>query len=129
MIARNNPYEKYANNKISTASGEELTLMLYDGALKFCNQALVSLENKDLEKTNALLMRVGDILQEFQVTLDRKYEISEDLYNLYGFLIERIVEANLKKDKAIVEEVMGFIRQLRETWKQAMLLSRQSPPL
>jgi len=125
VASKKNPYAKYADNKISTASGEELTLMLYDGALKFCNQAIISLENKDLEKTNILLIRVGDILQEFQITLDRKYAISEDLYNLYGFLIERVVEANLKKDKAIIEEVMNFIRQLRETWKQAMIISRQ----
>ena len=124
MVARN-PYAKYASNKISTASGEELTLMLYDGALKFCNQAIIALENKDLQKANNLLLRVQDILQEFQITLDRRYAISEDLYNLYDFLIDRSIAANLKKDVAIIEEIIGFIRQMRETWKQAMILSRK----
>ena len=124
MVAKN-PYAKYASNKINTASGEELTLMLYDGALKFCNQAIIALENKDLQKANNLLIRVQDILQEFQITLDRRYPISEDLFNLYDFLIDRTMTANLKKDIAIIEEVIGFIRQMRETWKQAMLLARK----
>jgi len=124
MLAKN-PYAKYANNKINTASGEELTLMLYDGALKFCNQAIIALENNNIEKANNLLIRVQDILQEFQITLDRRFPISEELFRIYDFLIARIMEANLKKDIAIIEEVLGFIRQLRETWKQAMLLSRK----
>ena len=124
MLAKN-PYAKYANNKINTASGEELTLMLYDGALKFCNQAIIALENKDLQKANNLLIRVQDILQEFQITLDRRYPIAEDLFNLYDFLIDRTMTANLKKDPVIIEEIIGFIREMRETWKQAMLLARR----
>jgi flagellar protein FliS len=66
-----NPYDKYLENKIATAAPEELTLMLYEGALKFCNQAITALEAQDLEKGGALIIRVENIIREFQLTLDR----------------------------------------------------------
>ncbi|MCL1935326.1 MAG: flagellar export chaperone FliS [Defluviitaleaceae bacterium] len=119
-----NPYSNYSNNKIFTASKEELTLMLYEGALKFANQAIIALENKDMEKTNTLIVRVQDIIREFQITLNRSYPISEKLYNLYDYLYRRLIEGNMKKDKEILSEVRDFLRDFRDLWKEAMVLAK-----
>ncbi len=120
-----NPYDKMRENAMLTASKEELTLMLYDGALKFCNQAIIALENKDMEKANNAIIRVQDIIREFQVTLDRSYDVSKYLDAMYDYIFRRLIDANIKKDVEILEEVRGFLRELRDTWKEAMRLAKQ----
>lgn len=123
----NNPYDVYKNNSVFTASKEELTLMLYDGALRFCNKAEIYLEKKEYDKASEMLMKVQAIIQEFQLTLNRKYEISGQLATLYDYLYNRTMEANTKKDLEILAEVREHLRSLRDTWKQAMKQSRMSP--
>lgn len=120
-----NPYDKYKNNSVFTATKEELTLMLYDGALKFCNQAIVAVEAKDYEKANDLIIKVENIIREFQLTLNRDYEISDSLAPMYEYMHRRLIEGNIKKDNAILEEIRDLIREFRDTWKEAMKLSRQ----
>ena len=120
----NNPYAAIKENAVFTATKEELTLMLYDGALRFCNQAIVALEKKDYGKTNDYLIKVQNIIQEFQLTLDKRYEISAQLDSLYDYIYTRLVEANIKKDMEILEEIREHLRSLRDTWKEAMKLSR-----
>ncbi|MDR2167871.1 MAG: flagellar export chaperone FliS [Clostridiales bacterium] len=122
----NNPYETYRNNTVFTATKEELTLMLYDGALKFCNQAIVALEKNDFGRTNDMMLKVQNIIREFQLTLNSRYEISTQLDLLYDYLYNRLVEANMKKDMAILTEVRDHIRSMRDTWKEAMKASRAS---
>ena len=121
-----NPYDKYRNNTVFTATKEELTLMLYDGALKFCNQAIVAMENKDYVRTNELILKVENIVREFQITLDMKYEISGQLNLIYDYLYTRLVAANMGKDMEILTEVRDHLRGLRDTWKEAMKLARQN---
>ena len=121
-----NPYDKYKNNAVFTATKEELTLMLYDGALRFCNQAIVALEGKDYIKTNELILKVENIVREFQITLDMKYEISSQLNLIYDYLYNRLVAANISKDAEILQEVRDHLRGLRDTWKEAMKMARQS---
>jgi flagellar protein FliS len=108
-----------------TASKEELTLMLYEGALKFANQAMTAIESKDYVKSNTLIMKVEDIIREFQMTLDFQYNISNDLNSLYDYMYGRLVEANMKKDLNILEEVRNMLREFRDTWKEAMNLAKQ----
>ena len=122
----NNPYDRYRNNAINTATKEELTLMLYDGAVKFCNQALVFVENKDYPKANESIIKVQNIVREFQITLDKNHDIAVQLDNLYDYIHRRLVEANLKKDKDILTEVRDHLRELRDTWREAMKLAKQS---
>ena len=124
----NNPYDKYRNNSINTATREELTLMLYDGALKFSNQALISMEEKDHLKTNELIRKVQNIVREFQITLDKKHDIANQLDELYEYLHNRLIEANMKKDVEAMTEVRDHLRALRDTWKEAMKLAKQSQP-
>ena len=120
-----NPYDNIINNKIFTATKEELTLMLYDGALKFCNQAIAALEAKELEKAGGLIIRVEDIIREFQLTLDRKYELTKNLDMLYDYIYRRLVDANLHKDLEILHEIQFLLRELRDMWKTAMVTAKQ----
>lgn len=119
-----NPYAAYNTNKILTASPAELTLMLYEGAIKFCNIAIMAVEQNDIEKAHNSIKKVEDIIVEFQCTLNHDYKVAEDFDNVYKYLKERLVEANLKKDKEILEEVLEHLRGMRDTWKQVMELSR-----
>ena len=120
-----NPYDNYRNNAINTATKEELTLMLYDGAVKFCNQALAAMEIKDHVKTNDSIRKVQNIVREFQITLNKKYDIANQLDQLYEYMHRRLIEANLKKDMDILTEVRDHLRGLRDTWKEAIKLAKQ----
>lgn len=120
----NTGYNKYQNNSILTASPQELTLMLYNGAIKFCNQAIVSLDNNEIEKAHNYINRVEDIIEEFVITLDEKYPVAESFKKMYDYINDRLIEANITKDKEVLEEVLGFLRELRDTWKEAMKLAK-----
>lgn len=122
-MSLNNGYAAYANSKIMTASPAELTMMLYEGAVKFCNIAIRAVEEKDIEKAHTNIVKVENIITEFQATLDRKYPISKEFDSVYVYLSQRLTEANLKKDKEILEEVLGHLRTMRDTWKEVMRLT------
>ena len=122
MLA-NQGYAAYANNKITTASPAELTLMLYDGAIKFCNIAIVGIEQKDIQKAHTNIVKVERIIEEFQATLDHKYPVAKDFDEVYKYLMMRLREANIKKDKEILEEVLKHLRTMRDTWKEVMRLA------
>ena len=119
-MALNNGYAAYANSKILTASPAELTLMLYDGAIKFCNIAIVAIEKGDIEKAHINITKVENIIEEFQATLNHKYPVAEDFENVYRYLQQRLLEANMKKDKDLLEEVFKHLRTMRDTWKETM---------
>lgn len=120
----NRGYDIYAKNKVTTASPAELTLMLYEGAIKFCNLAVVAVEQKQIEKAHKNIIKVQNIITEFQATLDDKYPVAKDFENVYNYLMQRLIEANIKKDKAILEEVLGHLRTMRDTWKEVMRQSK-----
>lgn len=125
-MAVNNAYQAYNNSKILTASPAELTLMLYEGAIKFCNIAIMGIEENNIEKAHNNIIKVEKIIAEFQATLDEKYEVSKDFDNVYNYLRQRLEEANLKKDKEILEEVLGHLRTMRDTWKEVMRLNKMA---
>lgn len=114
----------YKQNSVETATPEDLTLMLYNGAITFVKRAKQAIENKDFNKAHLHNTRVQDIVDELIITLDRKYPISEQLLSLYDYLKRRLVDANISKDLTILEEVEGFFVEFRDTWKQAMILAR-----
>lgn len=110
----------YKGNRINTASPAELTLMLYDGAIKFCNIAIDALDQNDIMKANENLIKAQKIIVEFRMTLDFKYDVAQQFDIVYDYIYRRLVEANIKKDKDIVEEALGHIRTMRDTWKEVM---------
>lgn len=116
---------QYNNSKILTASPAELTLMLYEGAIKFCNVAIVALERRDLEKANINIQKVGNIIDYFRQTLDMSYPVAEDFERVYSYLSQRVLEANMKKDKEILEEINMHLRSMHETWKEVMKRSKE----
>ena len=120
----NNPYAAYQNSKIMTASPAELTLMLYDGAIKFCNIAVAAIEKNDIEKAHNNIIKVERIINEFQATLDHKYPVAKDFDNVYNYLKRRLFEANVKKDAEILEEVLKHLRTMRDTWKEVMTINQ-----
>lgn len=126
MIAYN-AYNQYRENSIYTASPEELTLMLYNGLVKFIMRGIDSIEKQNMEEAHNNIIRAQDIISEFIKTLDMRYEISQNLKSIYDYMHERLVDANIKKDKVILEEVLGFAKTLRDTWEEAIKISRQKP--
>lgn len=123
MLA-NQAYAAYADNKIKTASPAELTLMLYEGAIKFCNIAITAVEDKDIEKAHVNILKVENIIEEFQSTLNRKYPVAKEFDEVYTYLMARLKEANFKKDKEILEEVLKHLRTMRDTWKEVMRITK-----
>ena len=123
-MAINQAYAQYNNSKIMTASPAELSLMLYEGAIKFCNIAIIAIEQKDIEKAHINITKANNIIMEFQITLDHKYLVAQEFQNVYDYIYDRLVEANIKKDQKIMEEVLLHLRGLRDTWKEVMRLTK-----
>lgn len=124
-MALPNAYAQYNNNKVMTASPAELTLMLYEGAIKFCNIAESALDNNDIQKAHANIIKVQRIIDYLRQTLDMKYAVAQDFENIYAYLSYRLVEANMKKDKDILTEVNGHIHSVRDTWKEVMKIDKE----
>ncbi len=114
----------YMEQKIMHAKPEELTLMLYDGIVKFLKQAKLFMEQRDIEKTSNALIRAQDIIDELNITLNMDYEVSQNLRSLYVFMNTQLAEANAKKDKGIIDGVLNLVTELRDTWKEAMGLAK-----
>ncbi len=123
---KKNPYATIKNNAILTASPEELTLMLYNGAIKFSNQAIQAIATKDMKEAHNKIIRVEKIIEELMITLNHDYEISKNFELIYDYMYRRLTEANAKKDSEIIEEIIGYLRTLRDTWKEAMAISKTS---
>ncbi len=123
MIAYN-AYNQYKENSINTASPEELTLMLYNGLVKFIMRGIDSIEKHNMQDAHNNIIRAQDIIAEFIETLDMRYELSKNLSSVYGYMLDRLVDANLAKDKDILEEVLGFAKDLRDTWEHAMKIAK-----
>ena len=126
MTQLNKAYAAYASNKILTASPAELTLMLYEGAIKFANIAMAAMENNDVEKAHNNVIKVRNIILEFQSTLNYSYPVSQDFNNVYEYLKFRLTEANLHKEPEIMEEILGHLRTMRDTWKEVMELNKMA---
>jgi flagellar secretion chaperone FliS len=124
-MAINNPYAAYQNNSVTTASPGELTLMLYNGSLKFIHIAKKAIEEKNIELKNTNIQKAQAIVSELMVTLNTDLEISQNLMSLYDYINRRLTEANVKNDRAILEEVEGLITEFRDTWKQVIQVNRQ----
>ncbi len=119
-MLKQNGYAQYKNNRILTASPAELTLMLYEGAIKFGNIAITAMENNDPAKAHENIVKVENIIQNFRETLDKKYPVWQDFENIYIYLLRRCHEANMKKDPEIMEEILTHLRSMRDNWKEVM---------
>jgi flagellar protein FliS len=110
----------YRTQQIMTATPEDLTLMLYNGAIRFINESIHTLEAGNLEKSNAANLRAQSIVREFMATLDMQYEISHNLLKLYDYIEYRLIQGNIHKDPAQLAEARGMLQELRDAWAEAM---------
>ena len=124
-MAVQNPYAKYNDSKVLTATPAELTLMLYEGAIKFCNIAIMGIEQGDVQKAHTNIVKVQKIVDEFRATLDMKYPVAKDFDRVYVYLQRRLIDANMTKEKEIVEEIATHLRSMRDTWKEVMRINRE----
>lgn len=123
-MLQNRGYAAYGNSKINTASPAELTLMLYEASIKFCNIAVMAIEKNDIPKAHDNIRKAERIIEEFQASLNHKYPVAKDFDNVYVYLRRRLVEANIKKDAEILEEVLVHLRTMRDTWKEVMRITQ-----
>lgn len=119
-----NAASAYQNNKINTATPAELTLILFEGAIKFCNIAIIGIEEKDISKANNNIIKAEKIIAYLQSTLDFKYAVAKDFDNIYNYLYQRLIQANINKDNEILDEVIVHLRDVRDTWKEVMKNSK-----
>ncbi len=129
MVPNSNAYETYQKQKILTASPAELTLMLYEGAIKFLNVAIMGIEKNDMEKAHNNIQKAQRIIDEFRATLDFKYPVAKEFDKVYEYIQYRLVWANVKKDIEIIEECLGHLRGMRDTWKEVMKTSKMAPAI
>lgn len=124
-MAINNPYQQYKQTQITTADQGRLVVMLYDGAIKFLNKALEIMEKEklsggDIEKIHVNIVKTQDIISELMSSLNMDVgEFSNRLFSIYMYMNNRLIEGNIKKDKAPLLEVRRHLTELREAWAQA----------
>lgn len=126
MATFNRAAQMYQKNAVQTASPAKLTLMLYDGAVKFTNIAIEAIEAWDIEKAHNNIVKAQNIIVEFRSTLDMKYPVAKDFDVVYDYIYRRLVEANMKKDKDILVEALKHIKTMRDTWREVMKLNNVS---
>lgn len=121
-----NPYLKqYQRTQVQTSSPEKLLIMLYDGAIQFLNKAKVAIDNKNIQEIHNNIVGAQKIITEFMNTLDMKVggDVAVNLYNLYEYLHYRLVQANLKRDTAMIDEVLAHLKELKGTWEEAIKIA------
>ena len=114
----------YKNQQVMTAPPEELTLMLYNGAISFVNESMKALEQNNIQQAHNANLKAQNIVREFIATLDMQYEISQSLFRMYDYIEYRLIHANMDKDKCQLEEAKQLLLELRDSWYQAMKLAR-----
>lgn len=119
-MAQKNPYATYTNNKVASATPAELTLMLYEGAIKFCNLAKIDIEKKEYGDSIGHIQRARNIIVELQSTLDFKYPVAKDFDNIYRYIFDLMTNVNKNHDLETLDELLTQLRDLRDVWKQVM---------
>ncbi len=123
MAQLRNAAQRYMQNSVETASPAKIILMLYDGAVKFCNIAIDAIEKKDHPAANLNIQKAIKIIVQLRVSLDMKYPVAQEFDTVYDYIYRRLVEANLRKDEDILKDALKHIKTMRETWKEVMRLN------
>ena len=99
--------------------------MLYEGMIRFCNLAEIAVEKNDIQKAHTNIIKMQRIIDYLRQTLDMKYPVAEDFERMYIYLSERIVEANVKKDLRILQEINQHLHAIRDNWKEVMAVCKE----
>ncbi len=129
--ARKNQYDAYKDTEISTANQGKLIVMLYDGAVRFLKIAVENMEPRSYDVVNTNIIKAQDIITELMLALnmDEGGEIAGNLFNLYAYMKKRLLEGNIAKDVAHLEEVIGFLDQLRTAWEEVAAQETGKPKM
>ncbi|XID91005.1 flagellar export chaperone FliS [Paenibacillaceae bacterium WGS1546] len=119
------PNQKYQQLSVQTASPAQLTLMLFDGAIRFSKLGVQALEERNLEKSNLYLLKAQKIINELLASLNREYPISDNLAVIYEYMLHNLINGNIKKNAKPVEETIGHLLELRESWLHVVKTSNQ----
>jgi len=113
-----NGHERYLETAVETASPARLIVMLYDGAIRFINEAAYAMQQRDYETQNTKLQRAQKIVAELISSLDfdKGGEIAENLFRLYTYMYNQLVEANINDSRDRLEHVVHLLSELREAW-------------
>ncbi|MDH4248804.1 MAG: flagellar export chaperone FliS [Deltaproteobacteria bacterium] len=128
-MQQKNPYTAYERTQVNTADQRQLIVMLYDGGIRFLQKASALIEARDVEGAHGNLLRARQIVSELLSTLrpEKGGEIGENLKRLYVYMFNRLVEANLHKDRAMIKEVEGLLATLREGWAGVKVQAAADP--
>lgn len=127
MINQPNPYQRYKQTCIETASPIQLVVMLYDGALRFIHLACQEITDRNFTSANEHLKRTQDIINELTVTLNPDAgELSVNLGRLYEFINYRLLQANIKKDPEMLKEVVQILTTLRSAWAELQTPAKEA---
>ncbi|WP_227002536.1 flagellar export chaperone FliS [Salicibibacter kimchii] len=115
----------YQQNAFQTASPGELTLMLYNGCLKFIRLSVNAVEKNDYEAKNINVTKAQKIIRELMVTLRVENETTQQMLQLYDFAYDALVRANINNDVNALEEAASIITDFRDTWKEVIMIDRK----
>lgn len=117
-----NAYSTYQSANVDTADQGKLIIIAYDVAIKHCRLSLDKFGNYDvIEKRTRHLLKAQDAINELMSALRMDVgQIAHNLYQLYDYMIRRLIHANSQNDKAAVEECLGYLVDLRDAWQQAI---------
>lgn len=120
-MAFTNPYQQYQESNVITASKGKLLLMTYDGAIRFIRQAQVHMTAKAYEQQNTCIIKAQRLLLELIYTLDKRPdpELAQRLAQLYEYMFNRLVEANISDNQTALDEVLTHLGNLRSAWEEA----------
>lgn len=126
MNAYGNAFNTYKNNSVNFASKDQLLLMLVDGAVKFSKIGRQAILDKDIKKAHENIVKTQNIFYELMATLDvtKGGEWTQNLMNIYEFIVRRLTDANIKKSEEIMNEIIPLIEDVRDTWSEAYKLSK-----
>lgn len=124
-MATHNPYQAYQQNSVTTASPGELTLMLYNGCLKFIGKAITAIENNNISERNNNIQKAQNIIRELMVTLNMDMEISNNMILLYDYMLEQLINANVNNNVQALKDAEALVKEFRDTWKQVIQINRQ----
>ncbi|WP_042350830.1 flagellar export chaperone FliS [Bacillus massiliigorillae] len=124
-MVMNNPYKTYEQNTVNTASPGELTVMLYNGCLKFISKAKQAIEEMKYEDRNLNIQKAQNIIRELMVTLNMDIDVSKNMIILYEYIFDRLTEANIHNDMRALDEATVLVTDFRDTWKQVIQMNRK----
>ena len=126
MVNNSQAANAYKNQQIMTASPAQLTLLLYNGALRFLAESISAMERGKIEKSHNANLRVQAIVSEFVITLDMSYEISKGYAQLYEYTEYCLIQGNIKKDIKLLNRAKHVLEELREAWVGAMKQTQEA---